>query len=167
MPGLVDKKRVLQDITSSPSKKRKLNGAPNNSFKGAGSSQPKSQFEEEVLEKLTQDMNGLKRKNAEKDQHWARPSLDGIFDEKTDNLCFQQIDVEEGTLHGGKTTIKLFGVTQVITVIAKRRRCTHTSRMVIQSASMSRTSSTIYTLPRRWLSNKETANLSKPTSRHN
>ena len=115
MPGLVEKKRVLQDITSSPSKKRKLNGAPNKMSKGPGSSQPvKSQFEEEVLEKLTQDMNGLKKKNAEKDQHWARPSLDGVFDEKTDNLCFQQIDVEEGTLHGGKTTVKLFGVTEVM-----------------------------------------------------
>lgn len=167
MPGLVDKKRVLQDITSSPSKKRKLNGAPNNSFKGAGSSQPKSQFEEEVLEKLTQDMNGLKRKNAEKDQHWSRPSLDGIFDERTDNLCFQQIDVEEGTLHGGKTTVKLFGVTQVTTIINKRRMCAHANSMVIPSPFMSQTSSTIYTLLRRWPLNKETANRSKPTSRHN
>jgi len=133
MPGLIKpsnnlpSKRVLQDVPSSrnniqsdsPSKKRKLNGVSKNSFKAPngtnghlGSSQPKSQFEEEVLEKLTQDMSGLKRKNAEKDQQWARPNLDD-FKEHKDNICFQQIDVEEGTLHGGKTTIKLFGVTEV------------------------------------------------------
>lgn len=133
MPALVEtpvhlpSKRVLQDShasrhniqSSSPSKKRKLNGAPSKTFKApravnghAGSSQPKSQFETEVLEKLTQDINGLKQSNSEKDQQWARPSLDD-FDEKTDSLCFQQIDAEEGTLHGGKTTVKLFGVTEV------------------------------------------------------
>ncbi|KAI9717254.1 MAG: DNA-directed DNA polymerase delta [Chrysothrix sp. TS-e1954] len=76
-----------------------------------GSSQPKSQFEEEVLEKLTQNINGLKQKNAERDQQWSRPSLDD-FNEKTDSLCFQQIEAEEGTLHGGKTTVKLFGTTE-------------------------------------------------------
>lgn len=135
MPALVQPppkmpvKRVLQDVgtsrrnmqPTSPSKKRKLNGAdtknfrtPNGANGHAGSSQPKSQFESEVLEKLTQDINGLKQKNAEKDQQWARPSLDD-FDEKTDSLCFQQIDAEEGTLHGGKTTVKLFGVTEVCT----------------------------------------------------
>ncbi|KAF4551284.1 DNA polymerase delta catalytic subunit-like protein [Elsinoe fawcettii] len=124
MPGVVaaapkiPAKRVLQDAPksrynaqASPSKKRKLDS---NGFKhpnGPGSSQPKSHFEEEVLEKLTQDISGLQRNNAERDQQWARPPLDD-FDPKTDNLCFQQIDVEEGTLHGGKTTVKLFGVTQ-------------------------------------------------------
>ena len=34
------------------------------------------------------------------------------FDEKADTLCFQQIEAEEGTLYGGKHTIKLFGVTE-------------------------------------------------------
>lgn len=76
-----------------------------------GSSQPKSQFEEEVLDKLTQDISGLKQQNSEKDQQWDRPSLDD-FDELRDSLCFQQIEAEEGTLHGGKTTVKLFGVTE-------------------------------------------------------
>ncbi|PNS19261.1 DNA polymerase delta catalytic subunit [Sphaceloma murrayae] len=125
MPGIVEAaptvpaKRVLQDAPksrsnaqASPIKKRKLDSA---NFKkpgaGPGSSQPKSQFEEEVLEKLTQDISGLKQNNAERDQHWARPPLDD-FDPKTDSLTFQQIDAEEGTLHGGKTTVKLFGVTQ-------------------------------------------------------
>ncbi|KAK6005069.1 hypothetical protein QM012_007848 [Aureobasidium pullulans] len=114
-------KRVLVDAPSSrqniqndsPSKRRKLNGQSKN-FKtpgGPGSSQVKSQFEEEVLEKLTQDIDGLKQHNAEKDQQWARPSLDD-FDETRDNLCFQQIEAEEGTLHGGKTCVKLFGVTE-------------------------------------------------------
>ncbi|KAI4189296.1 MAG: hypothetical protein L6R41_001565 [Letrouitia leprolyta] len=75
------------------------------------SSQPKSQFEEDVLEKLTQDITGLKQQNAEKDQQWDRPPLDD-FDEENDDLTFQQIDAEEGTLHGGRACIKLFGVTE-------------------------------------------------------
>ena len=133
MPGRVASnphKRVLTESTkgnqnpvmpSPDSKKRKLNGAlPNGKFQSSpaamksklGSSQPKSRFETEVLEKLTQDINGLKENNSEKDQQWERPSLEG-FDEKRDSLCFQQIDAEEGTLHGGKKTVKLFGVTEV------------------------------------------------------
>ncbi|KAK4999784.1 DNA-directed DNA polymerase delta [Elasticomyces elasticus] len=124
----VPTKRVLTDATSSrrnqqasPSsaKKRKLDGTPIKTFKAppssasghAGSGRPKSQFEEEVLEKLTQDISGLKQRNAEKDQQWSRPGLDD-FNEKSDSLCFQQIEAEEGTLHGGRTTVKLFGVTE-------------------------------------------------------
>ena len=101
------KRRKIQ-VASSPSKKLKLS---QNSLQH-GSSQPKSQFEEEYLEKLTQDISGLKQQNSEKDQQWDRPSLDD-FDENKDSLCFQQIEAEEGTLHGGKTTVKLFGVTEV------------------------------------------------------
>ena len=133
MPGRVSsQKRVLTDATnthnllkSPPSaKKRKLNGSlpnggpyssqngPNGSRSKFGSSQPKSHFETEVLEKMTQDISDLKQNNAEKDQQWDRPSLDD-FDEKRDELCFQQIEVEEGTLQGGKVTLKLFGVSEV------------------------------------------------------
>ena len=135
MPGRVadkTKKRVLTDATnthnvlkSPPSaKKRKLNGnGPNVSFHSSqtgpngfksklGSSQPKSQFETEVLEKMTQDITGLKQKNAERDQQWERPSLDD-FNEDTDALEFQQIEIEEGTLHGGRVTLKMFGVSEV------------------------------------------------------
>ncbi len=135
MPGTIAKpqKRVLADSTKAhrnvnptlPSpksaKRRKLDGGlspsklkpkPYAVKDKLGSSQPKSQFEEEVLEKLTQDVNDLKQKNSEKDQQWTRPPLDD-FDETKDNLCFQQIDVEEGTLHGGRTALKLFGVTEV------------------------------------------------------
>lgn len=80
---------------------------------GPRQSQQKSQFEEEVLEKLTQDISGLKENNSEKDQQWARPSLDN-FDASRDNLCFQQIEAEEGTIGGGKQpAVKLFGVTEV------------------------------------------------------
>ena len=126
-PAKVPSKRVLQDSTNSrrnqqasPSKKQKLDSNATPKFKTPAkkapngqpaSSQPKSQFEEEVLEKLTQDIGSLKQANSEKDQHWARPSLDD-FNEKTDTLCFQQIDAEEGTLHGGAVTVKLFGVTE-------------------------------------------------------
>ncbi|KAL8715397.1 MAG: hypothetical protein Q9220_000730 [cf. Caloplaca sp. 1 TL-2023] len=101
------KKRKL-DIKSSPAKFRSSQTGPNGK---PGSSQPKSQFEEEVLEKLTQDISGLKKNNSEKDQQWERPPVND-FDEDRDTLCFQQIEAEEGTLHGGRTCIKLFGVTE-------------------------------------------------------
>ncbi|XMA20456.1 hypothetical protein WAI453_013247 [Rhynchosporium graminicola] len=131
-PSRVPQKRILGDtansrknIASSPSsaKKRKLEpvepaSSPAARFKSSqngpkgkfGSSQP-SHFESEVLEKMTQDMAGLKKNNSEKDQQWARPSLDD-FREGKDNLIFQQIECEEGTLHGGNATVKLFGVTE-------------------------------------------------------
>jgi DNA polymerase delta subunit 1 len=129
-PARVPQKRILGDATntrnipSSPadasSKKRKLEPAssPAVRFKSSqngpkgkmGSSQP-SHFETEVLEKMTQDMAGLKKNNSEKDQEWARPGL-GSFNAATDNLCFQQIEAEEGTFTGGKATVKLFGVTE-------------------------------------------------------
>lgn len=121
-------KRVLTEATNargniqaSPrsAKKPKLDGAfnkntstPLKGLKGnLNSSQPKSQFEEEALEKLSQDINGLKKNNSERDQQWKRPSIDD-FDETRDTLCFQQIEAEEGTFNGGQTTVKLFGVTE-------------------------------------------------------
>lgn len=117
-------KRVLAETTStrrniadSPqsAKKRKLNGLSNGAPAKSSpitSSQPKSQFEEQ-LEQLSQNISDLKHENSEKDQKWERPSLDG-FDPKSQELCFQQIDAEEGTISGGNTTVKLFGVTEVI-----------------------------------------------------
>lgn len=130
MPGVVSRtpaKRVLVETTNtahnikaSPhsAKKRKLD-SPTKFRKAAagpkgqlGSSQPKSKFEEEVLEKLSQNIDGLKKNNQEKDQQWARPPVTE-FTPGTDSLCFQQIEVEEGTLHGGKAALKLFGVTEV------------------------------------------------------
>ena len=109
LPSPSAAKRRKLDLGSSPATKLR---APNGAKSAYGSSQPKSQFEEEVLEKLTQDINGLKRNNSEKDQQWDRPGLDD-FDQARDSLCFQQIEAEEGTLHGGRTTVKLFGVTEV------------------------------------------------------
>lgn len=122
-PAQVPSKRVLQDTTSShrnqqhSPKKRKVeqkstNLRPPSTAKFTnGSSQPKSEFEEQVLEKLTQNIEGLKQENSEKDQQWTRPPLKD-FDEKSTRLTFQQIDAEEGTIHGGRTTVKLFGVTE-------------------------------------------------------
>ena len=111
LPSPSSAKRRKIDIVSSPATKLKLG---QNVVNGKlGSSQPKSQFEEEVLEKWTQDINGLKEKNSERDQQWDRPSLDD-FEQGDESLCFQQIEAEEGTLHGGKTTVKLFGVTEVL-----------------------------------------------------
>lgn len=133
MPGRVStQKRALadnansQNVVKSPqsAKKRKLNDSiPNGSFHSSQGmsnsfknkmvgSQPKSQFETEVLEKMTQDISGLKNHNAEKDQQWDRPALKD-FNEKTDSVRFQCIDIEEGTLHGGKVTLKMFGVSEV------------------------------------------------------
>lgn len=123
-------KRVLGDASNNPRgvvtdpsalKKRRIENGPaaamkpptNGQRRVPGSSQPqKSQFEEEVLEKLTQDINGLKDSNSEKNQQWERPPL-GEFDPSTENICFQQIDAEEGTIMGGKTAVRLFGVTEV------------------------------------------------------
>lgn len=108
MPASAAKRRKLDFGTSQASKFKTPGGANGH----LGSSQPKSHFEEEVLEKLTQDINGGKRNTAEKDQQWERPPLDD-FSPQRDSLCFQQIEAEEGTLHGGKATVKLFGVTEV------------------------------------------------------
>ncbi len=130
MATRLPQKRILgestntrRNIPSSPisTKKRKLEAlsSPAARFKSSqngpkrkvGSSQP-SHFESEVLEKMTQDMAGLKKNNSERDQEWARPRL-ADFNSATDNLVFQQIECEEGTLHDGKATVKLFGVTEV------------------------------------------------------
>jgi len=111
---LAPQKRVLGDSTKADSnlpapspnaKKRKLDSAPGAALR-LSQNGPTSKFESEVLEKLSQDISGLKQANSEKDQQWDRPSLDD-FDAKRDCLCFQQIEAEEGTLHGGKTTNSL------------------------------------------------------------
>jgi DNA polymerase delta subunit 1 len=120
-------KRVLGDavntgIMKSPSvlKKRKLDNEPSVSFtqssqtarRKIGSTQPqKSQFEQEVLEKLTQDIGDLKENNSEKDQQWERPPVKD-FDVSKENICFQQIDAEEAMLMG-RPAVRLFGVTEV------------------------------------------------------
>lgn len=123
---MVPKKRVLaetsrQSVPATPasSKKRKTgifsSPAPFRSSQHTklGSSQPKSAFEAdlEVLDKLGQGMTDLKHSNSEKDQTWGRPPVSKDFDHTKDSLCFQQIEAEEGTLHGGSPTVKLFGVT--------------------------------------------------------
>lgn len=132
--AVMPQKRVLGNTTSNPRnafvspnalKKRKLDNEAGAQLKppsknavrrGFGSSQPqKSQFEEEVLEKLTQDIGDLKETNAEKDQQWERPPL-GPFDEKKEIICFQQIDAEEGRMAGDKMAVRLFGVTEVISL---------------------------------------------------
>jgi len=102
------KKRKLEALQT-PS--QRFNSSQNGPKGKMGSSQP-SHFESEVLEKMTQDMGSLRENNQEKDQQWDRPSMKD-FNANTDNLVFQQIEAEEGTLHGGKATVKLFGVTEV------------------------------------------------------
>ncbi|EEY13945.1 DNA polymerase delta catalytic subunit [Verticillium alfalfae VaMs.102] len=52
-----------------------------------------------------------RKNNSEKDQAWERPLLDDFNPDKT-TIVFQQIEAEEGTLHGGRATVKLFGVTE-------------------------------------------------------
>lgn len=166
--ALKSQKRILTDATmtsgnllpNTASKKRKLDAdepsarlgvpPPSSGVKSFGSSQAqqKSRFEED-LEKLSQDINGLKENNSEKDQQWDRPPLDG-FDPTKDSLCFQQIDVEEGTLNE-RPTVKLFGVTEVST-----KRCVNSyprltlSRKGILSFYTSRISGIIFLLLPRW-----------------
>ena len=135
MPGAVTRapaKRALAETSStrtnvqpSPhsSKKLKLQNGneksrpPTKTVNGSFNSSQvgPSQFEE-TLEKMTQDMETLKKDNTEKDQQWRRPALPEDFNEMTQNLVFQQIEAEEGVLNGGKTTVKLFGVTEVRSV---------------------------------------------------
>ncbi|KAL1881786.1 DNA-directed DNA polymerase delta [Diaporthe australafricana] len=101
------KKQKTQHFSSSP--------APHFASSQAtkiASSQPKSAFEAEVLEKLSQDISELKQNNTEKDQSWERPPVPQHFNPQSSSLCFQQIDAEEGTLHGGNPTVKLFGVNE-------------------------------------------------------
>ncbi|KAI5299106.1 DNA-directed DNA polymerase delta [Ascosphaera pollenicola] len=76
----------------------------------AALAQQKSQFVEE-LEKMTQDIEGLRTTSAEKDQQWRRPSLED-FDPETDALVLQQIECEQGNAPGGRTVVKVFGVTE-------------------------------------------------------
>ena len=142
--------------TPSAGKKRRHDGSPVSvqtprQFKKSGphlgSSQPKSQFEEEVLEKLTQDISSLKKNNAEKDQQWARPRLED-FNEHTDSICFQQVDAEEGTLRGGEATVRFYGTTEVIEyclVAFTLMTLIRSYRTAIQSCFTSQTFSTIFT----------------------
>ena len=160
LPSPSAAKRRKLDIGSSPTKLKLSQKSVNGKL---GSSQPKSQFEEEVLEKLTQDVGGLKKKNAEKDQQWERPGLDD-FDENKDSLCFQQIEVEEGTLHGGRPAIKLFGVTEVSIVEYGMPKCLFRPRLVTRSSYMSQTSSTTYTSPLLCRLPSKTVMASEPTS---
>lgn len=96
-------------LDHSQSKARPTAKSVNGSF---NSSQPAPSQFEETLEKMTQDMESLKGNNAENDQQWRRPPLPADFNEMTQNLLFQQIEAEEGVLNGGRTTVKLFGVTE-------------------------------------------------------
>jgi DNA polymerase delta subunit 1 len=127
-PTIVPQKRALTDSTNThlgppttpaSGKKRKVelpsSPAFTSSQKGASrkitSSQPKSTFESDVLDKFSQDISDLKQNNAEKDQDWQRPPV-ADFDPATSKLCFQAIEAEEGTIAGGKPTVKLFGVSE-------------------------------------------------------
>ncbi|KAK4212108.1 DNA polymerase delta catalytic subunit [Rhypophila decipiens] len=113
-----------RNIPASPSsvKKRKLDAgtkpAPrftsSQNYKGRlPSSQPKSAFESEVLERMSQDINELKQNNSEKDQAWDRPPIPDDFEPSKHALSFQAIEAEEGTIHGGQAAVKLFGVTEL------------------------------------------------------
>ena len=127
-------KRRKLDLGSSP---RKRPGPQRARPNAPGSSNPKSQFEKEVLEKLTQDISELKHKNAERDQEWNRPPLVD-FDGRRDALRFQQIEAERGSMAGSKPTVRLFGVTEVSSVTSRAQQGIHVSnRMVIPFFCMS------------------------------
>jgi len=165
LPSPAATKRRKVEAGSSPSKRLKLS---QNAVK-TGSSQPKSQFEEEVLEKLTQDITGLRKQNSEKDQQWERPGLED-FDAGKDSLCFQQIDAEEGTLHGGKTTIKLFGVTEARDRLSEYEGALLTvkdTRLATQCSSTSQTSSIISMWRRRFRSPSLIPKASRPILKRN
>ncbi|KAI1005979.1 hypothetical protein K3495_g2244 [Podosphaera aphanis] len=122
--GEPEKKRKECPSTLVATKKRKLEpyspesspSSAQNVFKKKSSQIQPSQFETEVLEKMSQDIAGLKKTNSEKDQEWSRPGL-GDFNPSTNNLCFQQIECEEGSLSFNTPTVKLFGVTEASFII--------------------------------------------------
>ncbi|KAK4127612.1 hypothetical protein N657DRAFT_641619 [Parathielavia appendiculata] len=103
------KKRRLDEPSSSPAVR--LGSSQNDGRGKLASSQQKSTFESEVLERMSQDISDLKQSNAEKDQIWDRPPVPRHFDPAKHSLCFQAIEAEEGTVAGGQATVKLFGVT--------------------------------------------------------
>lgn len=105
-PASVKKRRT--DVFSSSPAGPRLASSQNAKL---GSSQPKSAFESDVLEKLSQDISEAKRNNTEKDQAWDRPPVVDFVPDR-DSLCFQSIEAEEGTLHGARPTVKLFGVSE-------------------------------------------------------
>lgn len=76
---------------------------------------------------MTQDMETLKEQNTEKDQQWRRPALPDDYSEMKQSLIFQQIEAEEGVLNGGRTTVKLFGVTEVQQTAARTTTTTDTA----------------------------------------
>ena len=83
--------------------------------------------------------------NAETDQHWDRPPLVD-FQPRRDKLVFQQIDAEEG-MYRHKAAIRLFGVTEVSTLLYRAQFVAHIySRLVTLFYSMSPTSSITSTL---------------------
>ncbi|KAK4646437.1 DNA-directed DNA polymerase delta [Podospora bellae-mahoneyi] len=104
------KKRRIDEPTSSPAQRFK--SSQNDSKGRMASSQQKSVFESEVLERLNQDISDLKQNNSEKDQAWERPPIPNDFDPSKHSLCFQAIEAEEGTIGGGQPAVKLFGVTE-------------------------------------------------------
>lgn len=146
MPGPVSRtpaKRALADasntranVLASPRSAKKLKldsgnarrGPPVKTVNGSfnSSQAAPSQFEE-TLEKMTQDMETLKEQNTEKDQQWRRPALPDDYSEMKQSLIFQQIEAEEGVLNGGRTTVKLFGVTEVQQTAARTTTTTDTA----------------------------------------
>lgn len=120
--ALAEASSTRANVQASPRTAKKLkldngNGKSGPPIKNANgsfnSSQPAPSQFEEILEKMTQDMETLKGQNTERDQQWRRPPLPADYSEITENLVFQQIEAEEGVLNGGRTTVKLFGVTEV------------------------------------------------------
>lgn len=105
-------KRQRLDIPSSSPAKFRFNSSQTYGKGKPASTQQKSTFESDVLERMSQDISDLKAANTEKDQAWDRPPLPRDFSPSTTNLTFQAIEAEEGTVAGGHAAIKLFGVTE-------------------------------------------------------
>ncbi|KAJ0294932.1 hypothetical protein CBS470a_000438 [Colletotrichum nupharicola] len=118
--AVLPKKRVLgetpstrRNIPTTPSslKKRKVEGFSSSPAHRIGSQKNSKNLPGSILEKLSQDISEAKQNNTERDQAWDRPELVDFKPER-DSLIFQQIEAEEGSLHGGRATVKLFGVTE-------------------------------------------------------
>ncbi|KAK3328405.1 DNA polymerase family B-domain-containing protein [Cercophora scortea] len=112
-PSSAKKRRLeqLEPPSSSPAPAFRLPSSQANGKGRLPSSQPKSAFESDILERMSQDISDRKQNNTEKDQAWDRPPVPEDFHPSKDNLCFQSIEAEEGIFENGQATVKLFGVT--------------------------------------------------------
>ncbi|KAF8629100.1 hypothetical protein AX15_003585 [Amanita polypyramis BW_CC] len=107
MPAAQVKDNSKSKSSEPATKRRKLASTP--SFNTPNSTQTPTSSFVEVLERLKEETSDGIEGGA---NSWSRPPLRSL-NEETDNLIFQQIDIEEAYEHGGSgARLRIFGVTE-------------------------------------------------------